>query len=79
MDWQLIETAPKSTSADVKHGKIVTAVFILGYVPGEFSGDPKGNMAVIWWEPNIKGGCWVHDGGENIKPTHWTSLPEPPQ
>ncbi len=77
MQWQPIETAPKSTSTDVPGGKHVEAVYLLGFCPEEGI-SPAGCIEVIWWEPNMDGGVWCASGFA-IKPTHWMPLPEPPK
>ena len=72
--WRSMDSAPKSA---VK-GRHITGAYILGFCPDEDAADPKGCMAVVWWEPLTDGGVWFGDGGFEVRPTHWMPLPEPP-
>jgi hypothetical protein len=72
MNWQPIETAPKTDPVEMR------AICLLGWCP-----DPgalnDGDIRVIWWEPRWKGGAWNSDRDLVEHPTHWMPLPEPPQ
>lgn len=72
--WRSMGSAPKSTV----EGRHITGAYILGFCPDEDAADPKGCMAVVWWEPLTDGGVWFGDGGFEVRPTHWMPLPEPP-
>ena len=78
MDWQPIETAPKSTTP-VAGGNLVDGYYILGYCPEE-GASPASCMTVVWWEPyeHHNRGAWKSDGDYEVHPTHWMPLPEPP-
>ena len=76
--WRPISEAPKSTSVDTPHGKLVSGIYLLGFCP-EDALDPKARIDVIWWEPNEgKSGQWF--GGDALpkRPTHFLPLPPPP-
>lgn len=52
-------------------------VFMLGFIPDDAGAiNPQSGLSVIWWEPNVQGGCWCSDAGEDVKPTIWWPLPE---
>lgn len=83
MEWQTIDSAPKSTAVKTPHGWSVNAEYLLGFCPDE-SLNPKACLTVIWWEPktpgaNGKEGCWYGDGAMEVVPTHWQPLPTPPK
>ncbi len=74
MDWQPIETAPKTTDNYI-------AIPILGFCPDESTGlgTSSDQIRIIWWEPSLR--KWTDDRdipNHYIKPTHWQPLPEPP-
>lgn len=81
MEWQSIETAPKSTSVDVPGGKHVNGIYILVYCPDDTAIDPASCITVCWWEPNMDGGIgrWQGDADVPYHPTHWMPLPPPPK
>lgn len=86
MNWQPIETAPKS----VVDGNSLKGIYLLGYCPEadmEESGlSPEACIDIIWWEPlqcgkDGKRGVWranAFSEAVEVKPTHWMPLPEPP-
>jgi hypothetical protein len=84
-EWQLIATAPKSTSTATQHGEYVKGVYLLGFAPDPHDDpgtDPRLYIRIVWWEPNHLGngkGAWVTDTTERCNPTHWMPLPEPPK
>jgi hypothetical protein len=86
MEWRPIETAPKrplraSRQSDhfptrngeiIKHGPIIIVAF--GY-----KGFEKWKSDVGYWSDYYK--CWrflEDDGPNDVQPTHWMPLPEPP-
>jgi len=73
MEWQKIETAPKTTG-HVAH-------CLLGFCP-EDGLLPESCLDVIWWEPNSgdagHGGSWMNNAGDCF-PTHWMPLPPAPE
>jgi hypothetical protein len=75
--WRTMDSAPKSTSTDVRGGKHVRGVYLLGYCPKE-GASPDSCVEVVWWEPNIDGGVWYNGFGE-VRPTRWQPLPAPPE
>lgn len=77
-EWQPMETAPKCTT-DGK--RILTSYYILGYCPEPDMCNLDSAICVIWWEPFMKGGkgMWYGEGGYEVHPTHWMSLPTIPQ
>lgn len=77
--WKLIATAPKSKGVKTKHGTHVTGIYLLGYCPEYEAVDPKSCICVIWWEPEMSGGVWYGEGADEVHPTHWMHLPEPPK
>ncbi len=75
MNWQPIETAPKSKDNYI-------AIPILAFCPNEHTGlgTSDDRIRIIWWEPGLK--RWADDRdipNHYIRPTHWMSLPEPPE
>lgn len=76
MEWQPIETAPKSKKTE--HG--VEGVYILGFCPEPDMSNLESCICVVWWEPNMKGGkgMWYGEGGVETHPTHWMHLPSVP-
>lgn len=77
--WQGIETAPKSTSQTMPHGKFVKGVYLLGFIPDNAGPDLQTGIDVIWWEPNAKeNGAWFGPDAEPCNPTHWMPLPAAP-
>jgi hypothetical protein len=50
--------------------------YILAWIPNQAGmTNPASAFSVCWWEPNIDGGCWCSDSGENVKPAMWWPLP----
>lgn len=76
MQWQPIETAPKSKETDCG----VQGVYILGFCPEPDLCNLESCICVVWWEPNMKGGkgMWYGEGGFETHPTHWMPLPALP-
>lgn len=76
MEWQPIETAPKSK--ETENG--VEGVYLLGYCPEPDLSNLESCICVIWWEPNMKGGkgMWYGEGGFETHPTLWMPLPAVP-
>ncbi len=56
--------------------EVSKTVYMLGFIP-DIAGhtNPQSGLSVIWWEPNVQGGCWCSDAGEDVKPTIWWPLP----
>ncbi len=79
--WMPIESAPKSTYTATKHGADVHGIYILGYCPEPDMCNLESGICVVWWEPLMKKGkgMWYGEGGWEVHPTHWQSLPAPPQ
>lgn len=52
--------------------------YLLGFIPDLVSPhtNPKAGLSVFWYEPNVQGGCWCSDAGEDVKPTIFWELPE---
>lgn len=83
MNWQTIDSAPKS----VADGNRVTGVYLLGYEPDDEMLDKSALIDIIWWEPLMRSkvgtlGKWCRSAaGEDVEvfPTHWMPLPEPPK
>jgi hypothetical protein len=67
--WLPIDTAPKT-------GDDLIEICVLGYLANE--DHPGDRFKVVWWEPKIEGGCWWSDADVKCEPTHWMSLPTPP-
>lgn len=66
MEWQPIETAPRTSG----HG-----LHVLVYVPRY----GYGSLIVEAWENDAHPGSpWVAQNGGRIEPSHWQALPEPP-
>jgi hypothetical protein len=57
--------------------KPTETVYMLGFIP-DIAGkiNPQSGLSVIWWEPNVQGGCWCSDAGEDVHPTIWWPLPK---
>lgn len=75
MQWQPIETAPKTSMNYI-------AVPILGFCPEEYFNPESGSddrIRIVWWEPKRE--RWNDDRDlreDTPKPTHWMPLPLPP-
>ena len=68
MNWQDISTAPKDGTT------------ILGYMPERAFNVPIDDVATIYWYDEYATPAWVDTvSGENVDPTHWMPLPEPPK
>lgn len=70
MEWQPIETAPKSRLL----GQILT------YRKNLPKGHTIGGVDANWWQTSFwseKHGLWV-GWPLNVQPTHWMPLPPPP-
>lgn len=80
IDWNTMDSVPKSTSTPTPHGAHVQAVYILGFMPDEAL-EPEACVEVIWWEPHEKNGlgCWVSNIDEDIRPTMWARIPALPK
>lgn len=76
LEWQPIETAPKSTA----DGPQVHGIYLLGFCPDPDTCNLESAVCVIWWEPLMKGGkgMWYGEGGYEMHPTHWMPLPPLP-
>lgn len=71
-DWQPINTAPQPDLYDDS-----VCRYLLGIVPDKLDEEPldwRSLVTVIWWEPNIKGGCWCSEGAEGVEPTYWKPI-----
>jgi hypothetical protein len=79
MAWRPIETAPKALPVPSPGGMLVRAIYILGYCPDESAVDPSSCICVVWWEPQLDGGCWQGEGDMRMRPTHWMPLPPSPE
>ena len=72
MTWQPIETAP----TEPIEPECPEGIEILVWVPGRY-GDACFVAHYCSW-PHGKAGWFSSDSLEEIKPTHWMPLPEPP-
>lgn len=79
-DWQPIESAPKgplrvSPVSEWFKGRQHGPVIIVGFAQA-----PKFSASVGWWEPRSKSWRLLDDDGPNdIQPTHWMPVLEPPE
>ena len=79
--WDFMSTAPKSTSTPTPAGADVRAIYLELYCPdmvGPIS-DPQAGICIGWWEPHVRGGVWMGEGGYPLKPTHWRHLRPAPE
>jgi len=66
--WQPIETAPRDGRR------------ILAWITNRVSDNGKKvdiPTIVSWWGPDAD--CWVEDGYDTVRPTHWQPLPAAPE
>lgn len=85
--WQSIETAPRGTCDKYELNGVnyfeIKSPSILVYIPDDSKSDKSQCIEIAWWEPLLKNsngdlGVWVGAYNEDLKPTHWMPLPEPP-
>jgi hypothetical protein len=69
--WRDIATAPKISEIHER------ARPFLGWCPDE-TAPGGGDWRVVWWEPELNGGCWYGDRELVESPTVWTDLPAAP-
>lgn len=71
--WKEINTAPK-TRSDFVGG----AIEVLAWCPDDEARN-GGDKRIVWWEPDINGGCWWSERDQEEYPTAWLEITEIPE